>query len=201
MNALHTDIPVSLRVAGRDVLVVGGGPVAARKAQALIDAGAHVTIVAPNISAEAAALEARIEQRPYRRGEVADYWFVVTAVDDRAVTAAVAADAEAARVWLNAADDPQHCSVTLPAVLRRGAVSVAVGTSGEAPALASWVRDRIAEVIGSEYATVVEQLGAQRRAIHAEGQSTEGIDWRPIIDLLVADAGAARVGAAEGVRS
>jgi len=179
--------PVSLQVAGRACLVVGGGRIAARKAQALIDCGAQVTLVAPQISAEAAALDATIERRAYRSGEVADYWFVTVAVDDAAVSQQVADDAEAAKVWINSADDPARCSAILPAVLRRGDVNIAVGTSGTAPVLAAWLRDRLGSVVGPQIADVARQVGAQRAAIHADGGSTEGIDWRTILDSLVAE--------------
>lgn len=184
---MPTVFPVSLDVAGRECLVVGGGPIAARKAKALIDCGARVTIVAPQISSEAALLDATFEQRDYRPGEVAGYWFVTVAVDDVAVSQRVADDAEAAKVWVNSADDPARCSAILPAVLRRGDVNIAVGTSGTAPVLAAWLRDQLALVVGPQIADVARQVSAQRAAIHADGGSTEGIDWRSILDALVAE--------------
>ncbi len=178
--------PVGLDVAGRACLVVGAGAVAARKAAALIDCGADVTIVAPVVGPEAAALHAVVEHRRYVAGEAADYWFVTAATDDRSVNQQVFDDATAAKVWVNAADDPDRCTAILPAVLRRGPISIAVSTSGTAPALASWLRDRIAEVIGPEFEQYAAELAARRSAVHAEGRSTEGLDWYAQIDELAA---------------
>ena len=177
--------PVGLDVDGRACLVVGAGPVSARKVAALIACGAQVTVVAPEVTAGVAEQAGvHIERRPYRRGEAAGYWFVTAATDDDAVNQQVADDATAAHVWVNVADDPAKCSAVLPAVLRRGPITVAVSTSGRAPALASWLRDRIAELIGPELEAVAAELAARRAAIHAEGRSTEGVDWYAQIEEL-----------------
>jgi len=180
-----TTFPVGLDVAGRACLVVGGGPVGARKAASLVACGADVTVVAPEIAVSLAAGPGlRIERRPYRPGEAADYWFVTAATNDEAVNQQVADDATAARVWVNVADDPAKCSAVLPAVLRRGPITVTVSTSGSAPALASWLRDRIAGVVGPEFEAVAAELAARRAAIHAAGDTTEGLDWRTQIEEL-----------------
>ena len=107
--------PVTLRLSGRPVLVVGGGGVATRKVRALVDAGARVTVVAPEVTAELAAIPGvAVHRRGYERGEVDAYRLVVTATDRRDVNQAVFDDAEAAGVWCNSADDPERCSFTLP---------------------------------------------------------------------------------------
>ena len=179
--------PVGLVVEGRPCLVVGGGPVAARKAQGLLDGGASVTVVAPDVSPAMGALAGvHIEKRAYRAGDAAAYRLVIAATNDPAVNAAVHADAEASGVWVNAADDPDHCSVVLPAVLRRGSVTIAVSTGGDSPALAVWLRDRIADIVGPDFADVAAELAGRRRAIHAGGVSTEATDWRAVIEQLVA---------------
>ena len=176
-----------LDVAGRAVLVVGGGRVASRKAAALVEAGAKLTCVAPLIGEEMRALGVEIQSRPYRRGEVADgYWLVFVATDDPVVQREVFDDGVAHRVWVNAADDPENCSFILPAVHRDGPVVVAVSTSGAAPALASWLRDRLAGALPADVARLAEELAARRAQVQAAGRSTEEIDWRPIIEALVA---------------
>ena len=167
--------PVGLVVEGRPVLVVGGGSVAARKVEGLLECGARVHVIAPRIDDEVRASGATFEERPYRPGDVAGYRLVVTATDDPSVNAAVADDAEASRIWVNAADDPANCTFTLPAVLRRGPVTVAVATGGTSPALAAWLRDRIAADIGPEYAMLAEMLAEAR----AEDRDR---DWRNILD-------------------
>ena len=180
--------PVTLIVEGRPCLVVGGGPVAARKAGALLECGARVRVVAERVGPEIRALAAEWEERPYRAGEAGRYWLVATATDDPEVSREVAADAEAAGVLVNAADDPERCSFFLPAVARRGRVSVAVSTEGASPALARWLRDRLAEdCVGPEYGVLADLLAERRDEIHAAGRSTEGVDWRAALDSDMLD--------------
>jgi precorrin-2 dehydrogenase/sirohydrochlorin ferrochelatase len=176
--------PVNLVLAGRRCLVVGGGPVAARTAAGLLACEALVHVVAPSVGGEVRALGAAVtfEERPYRRGEVAAYRFVVAATDDPEVNRAVYEDGETAGVWVNAADDPDHCSATLPAVTRRGPIVVAVSTGGHSPALASWLRRRFDEELGPEYEVLVELLAAERAAVLAAGRSTEGLNWQNALD-------------------
>lgn len=170
--------PVFLDLQGVPVLVVGGGVIAFRKATALAEAGAVVTVVAPEVRADLKKLAAHVEQRPYEAGEAAGYQLVITATSDAAVNALVAADARAAQVWANSADDPQNCTFILPAVARRGLVTVAVSTGGASPALAGTLRSRIADQILTERveAAAVE-LARQREEIHAAGGSTELVEW------------------------
>ena len=177
----------NLVLAGRPCLVVGAGRVAARKIAGLLASGAVVTVVAPDVSAEVAALPVDIEKRPYERGEVARYWLVVTATDDPAVNRAVFEDGRSARVFVNSADDPANCSVTLPAVVRRGDVTVAVSTGGRSPALATWMRRRLEAEIGPEYDLLAGLLHEAREAVHAGGRSTEEIDWQKLLDSGMLD--------------
>lgn len=191
--------PVGLVVSGRACLVVGGGRVAARKAEGLLGCGARVTVVAPWVSEAvrglgAGAPDLRVDERPYLRGEVAAYRLAVTATDDPEVNRAVFEDGEAAGVWVNSADDPSNCSFTLPAVVRQGPVVAAISTGGRSPALASWLRGRVAELIGPEHATLADLLAEARSVLQASGRSTEAFDWRPLLDDdLVADVRAGRM--------
>lgn len=189
--------PVTLIVEGRPCLVVGGGAVAARKAAALVECGARVHLVAEQIGPEVRSLAARSgsgpgrgaldwEERPYQRGEAARYRLVLTATDAPEVNRAVAADAEAAGVWVNAADDPDNCSFLVPAVGRQDPIAIAVSTGGASPALAGWLRDVLmggtAGPVGPEYAALAGLLAEHRDQIRASGRSTEGVDWRSVLD-------------------
>ena len=184
--------PVNLVLTGRRCLVVGGGRVAARKAEGLLACGATVHVVAPVVGDEVRALAGTAgsppdgaltwEERPYRPGEVAGYRLAVAATDDPEVNRAVFADGEAAGVWVNSADDPANCSFTLPAVVRRGPVMVTVSTGGQSPALATWLKARVAAEIGPEYEVLVSLLAAEREAIQASGRSTEEVDWHKALD-------------------
>ena len=174
--------PVNLDLRGRRVLVVGAGPVGARKVAGLLRAGAVVSVVAPDAVPEIANdPDVRWHQRAYRRGEAASYRLVITATDDPAVNAAVRAAGDARQVFVNSADDPANCSVTLPARVRQGDLLVAISTGGRAPAVASGLRRQLQDELGPEWATLVELIAGARDRLHAEGRSTEAVDWRPML--------------------
>ncbi len=180
------DYPVVLDVAGAQVLVVGAGPVAARKAEGLAAAGAVVRMVAPEVSAEVdQALVADLRRRVYRSSDLEGVRLVVTATGDRDVDATVAADATSAGVWVNAADQPEDCSFILPAIARNGPLSVAVSTGGASPALAQRLRDRAGELLTDEVVALAETLAARRAEVRHDGGSTEEVDWSPLIDPVV----------------
>ena len=177
--------PVALDVAGRPCLVVGGGPVAAHKAGTLVRCDAAVTVVAPRLCHEMEqlipALHA-VERRPYARGEAGRFRLVVTATGRREVDGAVAADAEAAGVWVNSADDRANCSFMLPAVHRDGPVTVAVSTAGTSPALASWLRTRLATACGEHLGVLAALLGEARGRLVEAGVATDAVDWPGLLD-------------------
>ena len=175
--------PVNLIVEGRSCLVVGGGAIAARKVAGLVACGARVHVVAPHVSDEVKGQPGVTwEERPYRRGDLDDRWLVVAATDDRSVNEAVYLDGEAAGVWVNGADDPEHCTFTLPSVVRRGSLLVTVSTGGRSPALARWLRQRLEQEIGPEYEVLLDLLAEERETIKASGRSTEGLDWQRALD-------------------
>jgi siroheme synthase-like protein len=178
--------PVSLNLEGRSCLVVGGGPVAARKVSGLLECGATVTVIAIEVGDAMAELAERasltIERRPYAKGDAAAYRLVLTATGIGAVDGAVYADAEAAGVWVNSADDVAHCSVILPSVHRDGAVTVAVSSGGRSPALASWLRRRLAAQSGEGLGELAELLGEARQRMHEARRSTEKMDWAALLD-------------------
>ncbi|GAA4760868.1 uroporphyrinogen-III C-methyltransferase [Citricoccus nitrophenolicus] len=138
--------PVSLRLLGRPVLLVGGGRVAGRRARALLDAGAVVTVVAPRAGDDVAGLAGSglltWVPRPYRGTDLDEAWFVQTATGIDAVDEAVAADADARRIWCVNASDAEASAAWTPAVARAGDVTVAVNAGGD-PRRASALRDAI----------------------------------------------------------
>jgi siroheme synthase-like protein len=174
--------PVNLVLTGRPCLVVGGGRVALTKVRGLTDAGARVTIVAPEVVPEVAALADVVELRPYRAGEAAGYRFVIAATGDPQVNQQVYDDGEAAGVWVNSADDPQRCSAILPARVRQGRLTLTVSTGGQSPAVAAWVRERLAREYGPEYDQLVGLLSEAREEVRAQGLGTEHLDWKQALD-------------------
>ena len=187
MPVSETLYPVGLVVAGRRCVVVGGGAVAARKVAGLVEAGADVTVVAPAINDEIRAMPVHLTERPYRTGDLDGAWLAIAATDDQAVNRQVHADGGEARVWVNAADDPEACAFTLPAVLRRGPVTLSVSTGGHSPALAGWLRDQVAADLGPEIGLLAELLSEARDELQASGRSTEGLDWRSALDSDMLD--------------
>jgi siroheme synthase-like protein len=178
--------PVNLLVRGRRVVVVGGGRIAARKIEPLLEGGAQVEVVATAAGAEvrawAEAGRLVLHERAFRLGDLDGAWLALTATDDPAVNAAVHAAGEAARIWVNSADDPANCSFTLMSVIRRGDLVVSVGTGGRSPALAAQLRRQLEEEIGPEYETLLDILAEAREALRSTGRSSEDADWQSAFD-------------------
>jgi uroporphyrin-III C-methyltransferase/precorrin-2 dehydrogenase/sirohydrochlorin ferrochelatase len=150
--AIQDIYPTALRLLGRPVLVVGGGRVAARRAKGLLDAGARVTVVAPEATAAVRELaDAGLltwEPRTYRSDDVDGVWFVQTATGDPAVDTLVASDAEAQRVWCVNASDHESSAAWTPAVAVVDEVKIAVNAGGD-PRRAMALRDAVATALES----------------------------------------------------
>ena len=189
------DYPVVLDMVGRRCLVVGGGPVAARRVRGLLEAGVVVTVVAPRVVSAIEELASEpngdqpapvdVELRPYRHGEAGRFDLVVTATGDPVVDRSVVADARAAGVPVASATGDTPGTLRLPAVLRRGRVTVAVSTGGASPALAVWLRDRIAASLPAGLETVAGLLEEARSEVRASGRATDSVDWATLLEVHV----------------
>ncbi|MFJ9212329.1 uroporphyrinogen-III C-methyltransferase [Streptomyces sp. NPDC102264] len=144
----HPAYPVGLRLAGRRVVVVGGGQVAQRRLPALIAAGADIVLVSPSakpsVEAMAAAGEIRWERRRYEEGDLADAWYVLVASSDEDANRTASAEAERRRVWCVRSDDAEAATAWTPATGRSEGLTVAVLT-GRDPRRSAAVRDAIVE--------------------------------------------------------
>jgi siroheme synthase-like protein len=143
---------------GRNALVVGGGRVALEKTQALLACGALVTVVAPDVSDELAALPVRVVRRPFGDADIDGQLLVVAATNDRDVNRSVSAAAANRTTLCNVADDPELCSFILPAIVRRGPIMVGVSTGGASPALAQRIRDDVADLLTPRHAELAREL-------------------------------------------
>jgi uroporphyrin-III C-methyltransferase / precorrin-2 dehydrogenase / sirohydrochlorin ferrochelatase len=152
--------PVFLKLAGRRVLVVGGGPVATSKIDALVAAGAEITVVAPVMTSGIETSAVTRQRREFRPGDVEGAWLVVAAATPD-VNREVARAAEARGVFVNAVDDPPNATAYLGGVVRRAGVTVAISTSGDAPALAGLLREALDAVLPPD----LERWVAEARAI------------------------------------
>lgn len=154
--------PTFLKLQGRRVLLVGGGPVAAGKLRGLIDAGADVTVVAPAIRQEIAGAPVTTALRPFQASDLDGVSFVVAAAPP-AVNREVASAAHARGIFVNAVDDIESASAYAGAVLRRAGVTIAISTDGEAPALAGLVREALEALLPEELDRWMECARASRR--------------------------------------
>jgi uroporphyrin-III C-methyltransferase/precorrin-2 dehydrogenase/sirohydrochlorin ferrochelatase len=135
---------VFLKLEGRPVLVVGAGPVAAGKVRPLLDAGARVTVIAPDVVEEISALapEVNIVRRPFEPADVEGVWYVVAAAPPE-VNRAVSRAAEARCLFVNAVDDLESASAYAGAIVQKAGVTIAMSTDGEAPAIAGLMREAL----------------------------------------------------------
>jgi precorrin-2 dehydrogenase/sirohydrochlorin ferrochelatase len=170
--------PIFLNLEGHRVVVIGGGEVAERKIQSLLDTGAIIVVISPEVTPDIASLyrQNRIElcKRLYMPGDCAGAALVLSATGDPEVSKAVYTEASALGIFINTADQPAQCSFIMPAVIRRGDIGVAISTSGTSPALAARLRRRISEVIGPEYARLAKLLSQARPEIRNNVGTEEG---------------------------
>ena len=183
-----TYYPVFLRLGGERCVVIGGGEVAERKVDSLLAAGARVTVVAPSLTPALAERLARGEiihfHRAYQDGDLDGARLAYAATDDEELHAELAGAAAAAGVMLNVVDRPQWCSFIVPAVLRRGQLTIAVSTGGGSPALAGRVRDDIGHHLGPEYERALDILARLRE--HLQAQALPSTERQRILRELVA---------------
>jgi precorrin-2 dehydrogenase/sirohydrochlorin ferrochelatase len=158
--------PVFLNLAQHSVVVIGGGKMAHEKVEGLLRAGACVTLIAREPSEPlqelAAGHEITLVARDFKHGDLAAAFLVISTLNDRKVNAQIFREANARNIPVNVVDDPPHCSFIAPSILRRGDLTVAISTSGKAPAVAVRLRQQLEEQIGDEYAHFLEIAGTLR---------------------------------------
>jgi precorrin-2 dehydrogenase/sirohydrochlorin ferrochelatase len=172
MKGVMRYLPINLDVRDKPVVVVGGGAVAFRKCAALLAAGARVTLIAPDLDRSLAEMcaDGRVRHvaHAYVPTDLAGAFLVFAATDSPAVNRAVADEAGARAILADIADAPDSGSFTLPAVMRRGELLIAVSTGGKSPALARLIRTQLETLYGAEYGTALELLGSLREKLLTE---------------------------------
>ncbi len=166
---------VNLDIRGRLAVVVGGGKVAVRKVRKLLEGGARVKVVAPAVEAELAHLVSQgriaLEERPYAPGDLSGAFLALACASDEAVNAAVSEEARRLGILVNVADRPALCTFTLPAVVRRGDLTLAVATDGRCPALSRALREELERTFGEEYGALTDLMGRLRLRLLAAGRT------------------------------
>ncbi len=164
--------PIFAVIEDKPCLVVGGGAVGERKVQDLLASGAKVTVVSRTLTPILAALasEGKIVYlaEDFADNQVESMALVMAATDDPEVNAKVSAAAQARGIWVNVADDPEHCTFIVPAQVKRGDLTLAISTGGASPALARKVREDLQQQFGPEYGPYLDLLKRVRSRIMAE---------------------------------
>lgn len=185
--------PILLDLREREVVVVGGGPAAEEKCLALLEAGARVTLVAPEVTPRLAELAGagtlRHLAREYRPGDLAGAFLALGTLRDEEINGALRSEAEERRVPLNVLDVPPLCSFIAPSVLRRGDLILSISTSGRAPALAVRLRQRLGRLLGDEYARFLALAGRLRAPLQDRfpGFVERRRRWYELVDSEVLD--------------
>ncbi|HEY1743609.1 MAG TPA: bifunctional precorrin-2 dehydrogenase/sirohydrochlorin ferrochelatase [Granulicella sp.] len=163
--------PIFLKLAARPCVVIGAGHIAESKIESLLQAEAHVTVIAPEalprVQQWAEAGEIVWNQREYAPGDLAGAFLVVAATATPAVNRAVFAEANAADILCNAVDDPPFCDFYFPSVVQRGELQIAISTAGESPALAQRLRKEINAQLPLDTGEWLQELGRLRREVTA----------------------------------
>ena len=174
--------PIYLDIARRRCLVIGGGAVAERKIANLLEAGAEVTVLSPDVTENIARWSKQnlllLKARRYRDGDLAGFELAFVATDDAAANSAAFREGRNGGVWVNAADDPAHCDFILPSVLRRGDLTVAVSSGGNSPALARTVREELELYFTREYEALARLASEARRELQRRGMTVSFETWR-----------------------
>jgi len=171
--------PVFLDIREKKCVVVGGGDVAARKAERLLDCGAKVFVVSPRLAPELAELKEKniiSHIAAQYSGDLIDgAALIIGATDDEKTNARISQDARSKGIPVNIVDDPQKCDFILPALVQRGDLAMAIGTAGKSPALARHLREELEAKYGEEYKILLDILGKLRvKMVKNEGI---GKDW------------------------
>ncbi len=179
--------PVCLDIKNRPCLVVGGGQVGTRKVRTLLQCGALVTVVSPEVTAELTRLERQgritVIPRDYRSTDLDQVFLVIGATDDQNLNRQVHLDAEAAQKLCNIADQPELCNFVLPSIINQGDLMIAISTSGRSPAFAKYLRQRLQNQFGPEYGRFLDLMGAVRRRLLKTEHAPEA--HKPLFENLI----------------
>jgi precorrin-2 dehydrogenase/sirohydrochlorin ferrochelatase len=179
--------PAFIDLQNRLVLVVGGGIVAERKVETLLETGAQVTVVSPQITEQLDAYSQSnritVRQRRFIPSDVDGVSLVISATDDPTTQTEVAAIAASKNILVNTVDKPELCSFIVPAILRRGDITIAISTSGRSPSLAAELRARLDRVLTDEFARTAKVLGAVRQEVHRNFAGSD--DRKRVFDSII----------------
>lgn len=179
--------PVFLKVKGKRCVVVGGGEVALRKVQTLLEQGAAVEVVSPALCPELEELaqtgKIQVKNRQFEPADLSGALLAIAATDEPDINKKVAAEARRQNTLLNVVDNPEFCDFIVPSSIHRGDLTIAISTGGVSPALSRKIRMRLEELLGEEYAALTDLIGGVRAELKAKGVSVSGDKWQKALDL------------------
>ncbi len=179
--------PMFLNIGGRRCVVVGGGRVALRKVKALLEHGASIEVISPDLCPELNKLvetgEVKVLRRHYQPGDLQKALIAVAATDNSDINQQVIKEAHDKSVLVNVANDTEHSDFIVPSYLRRGGMTIAVSTAGKSPALARKIRARLEKEFGEEYISLVNLIGEVRAEVRQQGIKVSNDDWQEALDL------------------
>jgi len=180
--------PIYLDIEDRDVVIIGGGNVCARKAETMMKYGARVTVVSPELTDEieewAREGKLAIRRKRYEESDVAGANIVIASTDDQGVNEQIAADCRRLRIPVNVVDVTPLCEFIVPAIIEKGSVQIAISTGGRSPALARTLKEDLQRLVGPEYAEVNDLLGTLRD--DAKRVLPTDIDRKKFFDGIIA---------------
>lgn len=161
----------------RQTVVIGGGKVAARKVAGLLEAGAQVTVISPAFVPElrlrAGTRRVKLVNRAYQEGDLAEAFLVIAATNNPDINERVWQEARERGCLVNVVDDPARCNFIVPAVVRRGEVTVTISTGGASPALARRLREQLESLIGPEVGALAGLLAELRPELQSRFQDDD----------------------------
>ncbi|MDO8715845.1 MAG: bifunctional precorrin-2 dehydrogenase/sirohydrochlorin ferrochelatase [Dehalococcoidales bacterium] len=176
--------PVFLDIAGKRCVVIGGGQVALRKVQTLLEYGAKVEVISPELCLELADIpEISVQRKQYQSGDLKGAFLAIVATDNHEINHQIAREARSQAVLVNVVDDAEYCDFILPSLVRRGDMTIAVSTAGRSPALARKLRTRLEQDFGEEYAGLVRLIDEVRRDLKQRGITVDGETWQEALEL------------------
>ncbi|MDE2801869.1 MAG: bifunctional precorrin-2 dehydrogenase/sirohydrochlorin ferrochelatase [Chloroflexota bacterium] len=188
-TATNKHYPVFLTVEGRRCVVIGGGTIAERKVEGLLDAGAEVTVVTPECTAGVRALadagEVALVERAYEPGDLAGAFIAIAATDDSDVNEAVSREAAERNVPLNVVDVTHLCTFIAPSIVRRGPVTLAMSTGGLAPALARKLRESLEANDALAFADLAEMTARVRADLRGRSVTVDPEGWQASLNSEV----------------
>jgi len=186
-EAPHAYYPVMLNVRDKKCLVIGGGIVALRKARMLMEHGARVVLVSPEIVPELSRLAdgglIKTMTREYETKDLNDAFLVIAATDNARLNEKVATETRKKKILVNVVDKPDISDFIVPAYFRNGEIIVAVSTSGKSPALARKIKNELENELRTEYSQLAEIAGDVRNELKKKGIPVTAEEWQAALDL------------------